>query len=38
MIMSQKKNHYYGNVKKATHDYRFKPSSGGHGDPIGRYP
>ena len=38
MIMSQKRNSNHVNYKRVTHDYKFKPASGGHGDPIGRYP
>ena len=37
-IMNQKKTISYGNYKRVTHDYKFKPAIKGHGDPIGRYP
>ena len=38
MLMSQKKSHGFGNYKRVTHDYNFKPAIRGHGDPIARYP
>ena len=37
-LMNQKKLYTYGNVKRVTHDAKFKPAIRGHGDPIARYP
>ena len=36
--MNQKRTITYGNYKRVTHDYKFKPAIRGHGDPIARYP